>query len=943
MLSGSCNLSPVSLLLVRTPANSCCVKAKRMEDKSSSFRLSHCPSPGPLLSAREACGAGWVDEELPQSDSIGTSIVFKLTDGEPGPEPGLHHLVHLNLMTSWAVTAVDVCVEGGPRCPIDPHSIILRSSQASSVSVSESLSAPSRTVAAALRVWMKIRLAGLPDNQYRTHGQIALKNLQSDVTEKKSDFTEFLDFDLCDAKHGEATESQSRPATVEDCAGELETNVVGVAPCNRICCSQGRALTHPPHKPVPQVPPPPESRPPSPMRLCTCIQVLLGLVEGTLASQNTKMISSIVISQLIDGKKSRENGAVLPVPPACPMKPPLANRSAGTIHRAFAFLPGRLGIQTRLGERGPVTGLPPKEEKPPCSGSPKGFASITITARRVVPPASTLVWQAVEDPLCIRCRAQDTLLGDPPALASGADPSQHHGPFTCAGFSRNSAVMRLKVPEAHAGLCAGHEYWITNVDNRGGSFPPGTLRSGKSPPVFSSCVHLRVSQQCPNSIYYLDRSLSVPIEPPRLAGPKMHRSVLSLSLSCSSHTLTPDGAAGTVNAEPMSRALKPELTEGSQTLPGPSWNLGLQEFADAETNQVTGRKGQEDQAARCHISGHANQLSIHIPGWSYTAAAYLEVPERHTFDFSISASQPDGDIYTRCLRLPALSRSPARTLACWYLHGFLRVFRPPPSMQVPSQIHPWHAALLPLVTSVARSGPSGSPTILNKWLACVQAWYLLLVPDQSPITPVAFMVSAMVPGADQVMGDYTCCDLVVKIKECKRREDPTTPEPTSPEPAPPGGPVAHDLSEDCPESQRTPASSLTLQEALEVRKPQFISRSQERLKKLEHMVQQRKAQQKESPRPKQSLLPVRANKKQFTVPHPLSELCGGLVRDPTTSGLECILLVVKDAADHLPRHTFQDAEKRESAAAAQGYRQGFFLISAQLLGSGVWRLGLFKG
>ncbi|KAB1271759.1 E3 ubiquitin-conjugating enzyme FATS [Camelus dromedarius] len=59
-------------------------------------------------------------------------------------------------------------------------------------------------------------------------------------------------------------------------------------------------------------------------------------------------------------------------------------------------------------------------------------------------------------------------------------------------------------------------------------------------------------------------------------------------------------------------------------------------------------------------------------------------------------------------------------------------------------------------------------------------------------------------------------------------------------------------------------------EALEVRKPQFISRSQERLKKLEHMVQQRKAQQNESPRPKQSLLPVRANKKQFTVPHPLS-------------------------------------------------------------------------
>lgn len=36
------------------------------------------------------------------------------------------------------------------------------------------------------------------------------------------------------------------------------------------------------------------------------------------------------------------------------------------------------------------------------------------------------------------------------------------------------------------------------------------------------------------------------------------------------------------------------------------------------------------------------------------------------------------------------------------------------------------------------------------------------------------------------------------------------------------------------------------------------------------MVQQRKAQRKENLGQKQSLFPVRANKKQFTVPHPLS-------------------------------------------------------------------------
>lgn len=365
------------------------------------------------------------------------------------------------------------------------------------------------------------------------------------------------------------------------------------------------------------------------------------------------MISSIVISQLIDENKSKENGAAPPAPCAYPMKPSLANRSRVTINRAFEFLPGGLGVQTPAGEPGLETKLPPKEEKP-CSGSQKGFASITITARRVGPPASTLVWEAVGDPLCIKCRAQDALLGDPSALAGDADPTQHHGPFTCTEFSRNSCVMGSKVPEAHAQLCEGHGYWITSVDHREDRFSPGTSRSraGKSPLVFSSCVHLRVSQSCPNPIYYLDRSLSVPVEPPQLAGPKMHRSVLSLNLSCSSHRLTPDGVDDTENREPGSGALKPELREGDQDLLGPRWNLGLQgsflkenpslgqmrfgnleagrgpwrgslpsENAEAGTNQITMRKRKEDQATRCPTRGHhqANQLSIHIPGWSYTA------------------------------------------------------------------------------------------------------------------------------------------------------------------------------------------------------------------------------------------------------------------------------------------------------------------------------------
>ncbi|KAB0383314.1 hypothetical protein FD755_005231 [Muntiacus reevesi] len=452
--------------------------------------------------------------------------------------------------------------------------------------------------------WERLR-----DSQYSPHDQIALKNLQSDVPERRSDFT-----------------------------------------------------------------------------------------EGTLASQNTKMISSIVISQLIDENKSKENGAALSVPCACPMKPSLANHSRVTINRALEFLPGGLGIQTPAGEPGLKTKPPPKEEKP-CSGSQKGFASITITARRVGAPASTLVWEAVGDPLCVKCRARDALLGDPSALAGRADPSQQHGPLTCTEFSRNSCVMGLKVPEAHEQLCEGHGYWITSVDRGEDHFSPGTSlsRAGKSPLLFSSCVHLRVSQSCPNPVYCLDRSLSVPVEPPQLAGPKTHRSVLSLNLSCNSHRLTPDGGDDTEIREPRRGALKPALREGDQDLLGPRWNLGLQgsflkenpslgqvrfgnlgtgrcpwrgsppsENAEVGTNQITMRKRKEDEATHCPTRGHdqAHQLSIHIPGWSYTADGASVNYERSSHKrVSISSSRPY--VMSRKLAPSEVHLGPCHSRAGW--------------------------------------------------------------------------------------------------------------------------------------------------------------------------------------------------------------------------------------------------------------------------------------
>ncbi|KAM4852429.1 (E2-independent) E3 ubiquitin-conjugating enzyme FATS isoform 4-T4 [Thomomys bottae] len=474
--------------------------------------------------------------------------------------------------------------------------------------------------------------------------------------------------------------------------------------------------------------------------------------KETLASQNTRMLSSIVISRLMENQ-SKDPGPALPLP--CALAQPRAcrasaHRSGVSLRRAFAVFPDRLGIP-----------VPSEEPALPAAQSPgaprKGFASITITARRVRPPASGLVWDAGGDSLCPKCRAEEALRRCPPALASGSHPRQQHGPFPCAEFPGPGSTGRQKILEAQARPCAGRECLATHVED-------------KDPLVLSSCVQLRVSRPCPKAIYYLDKSLWVPVEQAAVASTKTHRSVLSLSLNCSSHRLTADGVDGTANPEPMSGGLEPELGRPRLDLPGPPWGaaqhysqqkekpalepvylgtspcpwsgsppLGNREVSAAGSHQLVVKKRRGGHSAP-HTGAPGNQLSIHIPGWSYRA------------------------------------------------------------------------------------------------------------------------------------GDYTCCDLVVKIKECEKK-DPSIPKssPAPPSPGQPDRPQTPDLLEDGFEPQQIPTSSMTLQEALEMHKPHFISRSQERVKRLEHMVQQRKAQQKEKLGQKQSPSPIRISKKQFTVPHPLSD------------------------------------------------------------------------
>jgi fragile-site associated tumor suppressor len=64
-----------------------------------------------------------------------------------------------------------------------------------------------------------------------------------------------------------------------------------------------------------------------------------------------------------------------------------------------------------------------------------------------------------------------------------------------------------------------------------------------------------------------------------------------------------------------------------------------------------------------------------------------------------------------------------------------------------------------------------------------------------------------------LLADYTCCDLVVKLKECKKSGDPPSPELSSATPLHvlPERPETPGLSEDVSEPQQIPESFMTLQ------------------------------------------------------------------------------------------------------------------------------------
>lgn len=305
-------------------------------------------------------------------------------------------------------------------------------------------------------------------------------------------------------------------------------------------------------------------------------------MQDSLPSQNPKMISSIIISQMIDENKSKENKASLPVSPvihkpnACCMDQSLANHSTVNVHRAFILLPRELDVEISSDDNGFGTEADAKEAKQ-CPKQKKGFASITITARRVVPfPHDTMQVDAPY-PSCLKCRGGKLLMNTVTA-SNVTGLGQLCSPLFDQGHCQNKNTTIVKASEPGPQLCKGHCDWISSTENKENKMvTPGSSLNKQAPTSFTSSIHRSVSQQCPNTIYYLDKSLSVPVNQHLTSNQKIHRSFMSFKINCNSLSLTPDGVDGLANGDLITEVLKTKVPEDSKMPLQAIWNADVEE------------------------------------------------------------------------------------------------------------------------------------------------------------------------------------------------------------------------------------------------------------------------------------------------------------------------------------------------------------------------------
>ncbi|KAM6092731.1 (E2-independent) E3 ubiquitin-conjugating enzyme FATS isoform 2-T2 [Theristicus caerulescens] len=576
---------------------------------------------------------------------------------------------------------------------------------------------------------------------------------------------------------------------------------------------------------------------------------------------------------MIDENKSKENWPALPMqsmipqPSAYHTKQSLANHGSVNINRAFMVLPSRLEIQASLDDSTSPSDSPITEGKQ-CQNQQKGFASITITARRVPAGSSDPARGAgtVQEPSAVFPTSSKV----PAAL-------RHWPPLDHA----NQNVSPLQISESRSQLGEEPQKQI---------FDPGNKENGmglqssdgreKVPPLFISCVHLQVSQHCPNTVYYLDKSLNVCMDQPRIKCQKIHRSALSFNINCSSARLTADGVDGIANGEPIEEIFKTKLLGENKTPLRSNWS------ADLTENNVINKE-----------TTHKRYLGSKYPFQSVFVSEFPPFVDIPRGPNNIVTRKKDDDKQsgsydtTFSLQLPNSSDEAGTQMLSGSQKQQCTTGR---SSTTASGSLPDTASRKAITAATDGSLKKRDPSKGTSKSKEIQARGVLKpkisLSDSMCNRKVSSRISSRILSEENVhrqnqllKSDYEFRGSSDKIKERKEEDERerasrvTLSAARSPD-------VTHEKNdvltrpETGSQPEKTPPAPQTLREALEIHNPQFISRSQERLKRLDHMVQLRKAQQSDAPASnlrtlvrKLSSTSVSSKKKQYTIPHPLSD------------------------------------------------------------------------
>ncbi|XP_031453173.1 (E2-independent) E3 ubiquitin-conjugating enzyme FATS isoform X1 [Phasianus colchicus] len=586
--------------------------------------------------------------------------------------------------------------------------------------------------------------------------------------------------------------------------------------------------------------------------------------EESLSSTNRKLISPIVISQMIDENKLKENRsallmqAVTPQPSTCHTKQSLANDGSVNINSTFAVLASRLEIQSSLDDTTSPSGCPIADGKQ-CQKQ-KGFASITITARRVTAGSNDPTWRpgAVPEPHAVT----PTLSEIPAALHHRLSPDQANPKVTpsqvsacCSKLSRELRERFFSLRNGENGVC------LQSSDGR-----------EKVPPSFTSSVRLRVSQQCPNTIYYIDKSLNVCLDRPRIKCQKIYRSALSFNINCSSSRLTADGVDGIGNGESIEKMLQIKLLRENKTPRRPNRSAHLTE-RNVINKQATNEGYLVTKCPLTRVCVSELPASGHVPKGPNSTTTTKQDDDKQSGSyrtaFSLHLSNSSGEAGKHMLsgsqkKHCTMSRR-SKTASASFLGTTLG-----------------KATTAATDGSPKRSDPSKGTSASKE----IQAQGILKPKMSISNCTCNIKASSRVLLEEKVhrqnqllKSDCQSCGSSGKMEQRDKEEvqAQASQEALSSACWPSDTCGTHSMLVEPDvgsEPEKGSPAPLTLQEALEIHKPHFISRSQERLKKLEHMVQQRKAQQSDAPVStprKLSSASTSNKKKQYTVPDPLSD------------------------------------------------------------------------